>query len=242
MKSNKNAKVCVCKNVSPHQKVSTRNLVNYPINQVECLYEFDLELEKVTFSKGFENVFGYYNGDVNYKFLYDKCHPEDAELVSKILSSATLFNLDHPGDCLDTKLFISLRLRRSDGTYVKSLCKYSTNSLSANGHIKTILGVIIDVSFMDTDETVKWTFHAKDLDAGKFRNKIYKKYDDFFTLRELDVIKEMYKNTASDVIAKNLHISKHTVGTHRKRILKKSNCHNPEELINFCAGIGIQFS
>lgn len=242
MKSSNNAKICKCKRVNPYQKVSTRDLENYPINTVECVYEFDMECEKITFCKGFENVFGYYNGDVNYRFLYDKCHPEDAELVRNILHSATLFNLDHPGACSENKLFISLRLRRSDGTYFKALCKYSTNSTDLNGYIKTILGVIIDVSFMDPDEAVKWNFYAKGLNEDKFRNKIYKEYHDFFTDRELDIIKQMYKNTANEVIAKNLYISKHTVATHRKRILKKSNCHSPEQLITFCAGIGIQFS
>jgi len=242
MKSNNNVKVCKCKRANPYQKISTRDLEQYPINTIECVYEIDFELKKISFGKGFDNVFGYYNGEVNYTFLYDKCHPEDAELVNNILNSATLFNLDHPGACSDNKLFISLRLRRSDGTYIKCLCKYSTNSTDLNGHIKTILGVIIDVSFMDSDEAVKWSFHAKGLKEEEFRNKIYKEYHDFFTDRELDIIKQMYNNTANEVIAKNLYISKHTVATHRKRILKKSNCHSPEQLITFCASIGIQFA
>lgn len=242
MESTKTVKACICKRVNPYQNVSTRDLVNYPINTIECLYEFDVELEKIIYSKGFENVFGYYNGDVNYRFLYDKCHPDDAELVNNILNSATLFNLDHPGACSDNKLFISLRLRKSDDTYIKALCKYSTNSTAANGNIKTILGVIIDVSFMDTEEAVKWSFHAKGLKQDEFRNKIYKEYNDFFSDRELDVIKEMYNNTSNEVIAKNLHISKHTVATHRKNILRKSNCHNAQELLSFCTHIGVSFS
>ncbi len=61
-----------------------------------------------------------------------------------------------------------------------------------------------------------------------------------FLLKEnLEVIKEVCKKVATDEIAKNLYISKHTVATHRKNILKKSECHSVDELINFCSGIGI---
>ena len=240
MKPNNTVKVCSC--TSPYKNLNTKSLASYPINESECVYEFDIELKKITFSKGFQTVFGYYNGEVNYHFLQDKCHPDDAVLVAKILRSVQQFNLDNPGECSNNKLFISLRLRKIDGDYIKVFCKYSVNSLSPNGHIRTVLGVITDISFMEHDNHVKWTFLAKGLKPETFRNKIYKQQLKVFTEREIQVIKEMYKKIATQEIAANLCISRHTVATHRKNILRKSNCHNVQDLIHFCTGIGISFS
>ena len=240
MKPNNTVKSCSCN--SSNKNLNTKSMASYPISESECVYEFDIELKKITFSKGFNTVFGYYNGEVNYHFLQDKCHPDDAVLVSKILRSAQQFNLNNPGKCLNNKLFISLRLQKKDGSYIKVFCKYSVSSLTLDGHIKTILGVITDISFMEHDKHIKWNFMAEDINPDKFRNKIYKQHLKVFTKRELQVIKEMYKKIATEEIAANLCISRHTVATHRKNILRKANCHNVQDLIHFCTGIGISFS
>jgi serine phosphatase RsbU (regulator of sigma subunit) len=55
-----------------------------------------------------------------------------------------------------------------------------------------------------------------------------------FTKRELEILKNILDGKTSQVIAEELFISKHTVDTHRKRILAKSNTKNALELSKFC--------
>jgi DNA-binding CsgD family transcriptional regulator len=98
---------------------------------------------------------------------------------------------------------------------------------------------LIDVSMLNNSSHVNWTFEANNLDEVAFRKEINKAYDGFFTLREVEIIKELISSSATKLISEKLDISEHTVATHRKNIYKKSNCHNPSELISFCKNIGL---
>lgn len=51
--------------------------------------------------------------------------------------------------------------------------------------------------------------------------------------RELEVIKLLAEGMTSSDIAERLFISEHTVKTHRKNILRKTNLHSTHELIKF---------
>jgi len=92
---------------------------------------------------------------------------------------------------------------------------------------------------MDHTDNVNWTFTANNLNEAAFKEQINKAYIDFFTEREIEIIIEIEKGITNKLIGNNLKISEHTVATHRKNILKKSNSHNVEELILFCQGKGI---
>jgi DNA-binding NarL/FixJ family response regulator len=53
------------------------------------------------------------------------------------------------------------------------------------------------------------------------------------TIRELEVIRLVAKGFNSKQIGEKLHISRHTVDTHRRTILEKTNCKNSAELITY---------
>ncbi len=77
------------------------------------------------------------------------------------------------------------------------------------------------------------------LDAKSFHDFIFENNKSIFTPRKLDIIKEIQKGQSKIQIAEILQISKHTVSTHRKKIMKKSNCHSAEELLLFCRRNGV---
>lgn len=51
--------------------------------------------------------------------------------------------------------------------------------------------------------------------------------------RELEVIQLIVKGLTSDAIAEQLYISKHTVQSHRKNILRKLSLHSKAEIVKF---------
>ena len=55
-----------------------------------------------------------------------------------------------------------------------------------------------------------------------------------FTNRELEIMEKVVGGKTSKIIGEELFISKHTVDTHRKRIMAKSNSKNATELVVFC--------
>jgi DNA-binding NarL/FixJ family response regulator len=98
---------------------------------------------------------------------------------------------------------------------------------------------LLDISFLDCTENVNWDFKASGLDNKTFKKKIYKYTKTFFTPRERELIRVIVKGYTNKKIGVYLNISEHTVSSHRKNILKKSNCHNFNELEIFCKGRGI---
>lgn len=60
-----------------------------------------------------------------------------------------------------------------------------------------------------------------------------------FTAREMELIQLLSQGLSSKIIADKLNISKDTVDTHRRKMLKKANAYNTTELLNFCSNMGI---
>lgn len=57
--------------------------------------------------------------------------------------------------------------------------------------------------------------------------------------RELEIIRLIAKGDNSKEIGEKLHISRHTVDTHRRTILEKTNCTNAAELISYAIKGGV---
>jgi DNA-binding NarL/FixJ family response regulator len=64
---------------------------------------------------------------------------------------------------------------------------------------------------------------------------INEKVSDSLSEREIDVLKLIGKGLSSQQIAEQLFISKHTVNSHRKRIMQKLNLIKPTELVQLAA-------
>lgn len=63
--------------------------------------------------------------------------------------------------------------------------------------------------------------------------------DEIFTERESDVLRLLSKGYKSKDIEKILHISLHTVRTHRRNMLKKTKLKNTTQLVNFAVREGL---
>lgn len=60
-----------------------------------------------------------------------------------------------------------------------------------------------------------------------------------FSAREMEIIQLLAKGQSSKAAADTLHLSSHTIDTHRRRILKKANASNTPELLDFCRKLGV---
>ena len=89
------------------------------------------------------------------------------------------------------------------------------------------------------DNKIEWHIFSDEMDMSNFKAGIYKEFINFFTKRELQVIALIKNHFTNKQIATQLFISAHTVVSHRKNILKKSNSSNAKELIEFCKLNGI---
>ncbi len=209
------------------------------INNKECFYIFDIKQNKVIYHNGFQNLLGFYEEDISLEFILEKYHPEDIETVNRIAKATILHCLSTPFQCKDSTLQITFRIINNEGSYKKVLSQSTAFQINIRGIMTHILVKLVDISFLEISFCVNWYFHAKDLDVDAFRNQIYNAYNDFFTIREKEIIVEIEKGLTSKLIAEKLNISEHTIATHRKNILKKAGRHNTKDLILFCKRKGV---
>lgn len=212
---------------------------SFTLFQDECIYVFDFSTNKIIYSKGFQNVLGYKDDIITFDFIFKNIHPDDAEIVSRIIRATAIYCSENPKNSSDNLLSIKYRRRRKDGTYIKILSQSSIYERYDNGGLSKSFSKLTDISFIDNSENVNWTFKANNLNESAFKETINKAYKDFFTKREIEIIIEINEGLTNKLIGKHLKISEHTVATHRKNILKKSNCHDSKELILFCQEKGI---
>jgi len=209
------------------------------LNKCECIYVFDLIENSIIYKRGFQNVLNIPDDEISFDFLFNNYHPEDREIVRRINKAAILYCLKHPNNVLNNALFITYRYMKKDGSYIKVLSESTVYDIDNKGTMTRILTKLIDVSFIDNSNLVNWTFEADSLDKEAFKKIIYSMYQNFFTKREKEIIVEIKNELTNKLMAQKLFISEHTVATHRKHILKKTNCHDTKSLILFCKKNGV---
>jgi len=217
----------------------SENLKKIPLSQQECIYIVDFNKSKVIFNRGFKSLLGFDDKEISIDLITSLYHPDDAELTDRVIMATIQYCLENPVGSSNNILFISFRIRKKDGTYIKILSQSSIYTTDDKGRLTSSLIRFTDISFIDNTENVNWNFNANNLNKGDFKQQIYESYQSLFTNREIEIIIEIEKRLTNKLIAENLKISEHTVATHRKHILKKANCHNSDKLIRFCRGKGI---
>lgn len=213
-------------------------VADFPLAIGQFFYVIDYQKREITFQKGVKHVLGYEESEFDFDLVTEYFHPEDYNMTTRLIK-ATLMFASQNNVSKDVGYFISCRIRKKDGNYLKILRQSNIFDVDENGMIISNTSLITDISFIDTSRRVQWEFNAPGLDKENFKKYVTKQYVDFFSDRELQVLRLLKHGDSSEIISKKLCISKHTVDGHRRKMLAKSNCENTIDLINFSKANGI---
>ena len=213
----------------------------FPLNNMECVYLFDFTLNKIIFHQGFDKVFGYKVKDLTLAYIIDKYHPADKPYIQSIVKSVVsqLMKITVPE--FSNVLNMSYRYKKADGQYANILSNTIIYKTDHKDKVKQVLIKYTDISFMTDSGAVEWKIDGTYLDEKIVNEQVYGDKM-IFTERELQVIEKIFKGLLNEEISSDLHISKHTVATHRKNIFLKSNCNDIKQLKVFCKKNGIRYN
>jgi DNA-binding CsgD family transcriptional regulator len=214
------------------------DIKSFPLTNAQCLYIHDFQKQEVTFHKNVTIFLGYLKEEFNSDLIHSYIHPDDEDLVLRLIRAAVLYVSDRPA-FEDGVFSLTYRVRKKDGSYLKVLRQSSVYETDQNGIMISNLSVLSDIGFIHSGQNVDWTFISKDYDEAEFRKYVGQQYNSYFTPRELEIIQWINEGMSSKDIANKHSISSHTVDTHRRKILKKAGCKNTIELLNFCNKIGV---
>lgn len=212
---------------------------NHHLQPNECLYVVDFFKNSLIFCKGFENTWGYPDHEVSYEMIIENLHPADKEMVQHIGRLAIMHAIEHPLNIKNNILTLTYRCKKKDGTYAKYLSQSVVLHTDGRGAMVSSMVKLTDITFLDSSDNVYFDFKTENLDNEAFKKSIYENNKNLFTKRETAIIRLINDNHSNVEISEKLEISELTVATHRKNIMRKSGCHNAQELMNFCKNKGI---
>ncbi len=204
-------------------------------------------------SDSVEDFTGEKPSEVNLEKLLALALPEEIECIHKKEQIIQNFFLNYlkPQEQLEYKICYTYKSKTHDGKERVMLHQASVLSLNEKGQFVHVFSLHSDISHLcikSSDDVsfihinggpsyynVKNTsenFNVSELNRVEDLNNL-------FTARELDIIKELATGKSVKEIAESLHISKHTVQTHKKNMLRKVDCQNSTHLVSICLAEGL---
>lgn len=161
-----------------------------------------------------------------------RCHTEDKRSVMMALREASRYlrELD-PSEEETIKFCLDFRLKVAEGNYRRILID-STIYSGAGSKRNNWIGTVSDISYLKKEGKVSFRFKSKRKmvllsDISKNQKSV-----GLFSSRERDILKLLAKGYSTQMIENTLHISQHTVRTHRRNMHKKCSVQNIAQLIS----------
>lgn len=205
----------------------------YLINNVRKS-KFDLVSPEI------EKVLGYPLQQVDLPFFTSLLHPDDLSTYLNFEAAVERFFANVSGEQLFRyKIQYDHRMRRSDGKYIRVLNQYVIIQHDADD-VRTFV-VHTDITHLKKDPIPVLSFIGLDGEPS-YHNvnpiTIFKPTKEVFTKREKDILKALASGMSSLEISEELNISKHTVDSHRKNMLKKTEAKSTNEIISIAFNRG----
>jgi DNA-binding CsgD family transcriptional regulator len=200
-------------------------------NQFLCV--FDMIRMKTEFvSQGSVQMLGINPEDLTSYHFKETTHPDD--LKRHELGLVKMFKIAHElfvakkGEMLISSNF---RFRNPTGIYCNQLVQCYLFYYSAPYHTVYLININTDISWY---KKIKHGFHfymGNDLSYFRYPDEELLMTGNIFSDREFEIIKLIQEGLDSEQIAEKLFLSKHTVNTHRKNILDKTEKAHISDLI-----------
>ncbi|MFC2110239.1 LuxR C-terminal-related transcriptional regulator [Bacteroidota bacterium] len=171
-------------------------------------------------------------------FFWSLIHEEDVKLWLECLGSLMQFTMVDLEKEKRAKMSYTwnYRIKKEEGGYVNII--QNTTPMQFDEAGKPVIGlahytVFDDAVYMDICASAKYLNENNEYETLFFKNMSTKNLLGAVTNRERDVIRLLLLNMSSEEIGAKLFLSKHTVDTHRRNILKKFSIGSTSELIAF---------
>jgi len=175
-------------------------------------------------------------------FALSLVHPDDILGIVFMLQKELDYLFSIPvAERLAYRSSFDYRCQRADGSYIRLLQRNQTLDLDKTGNMLHRLLMVNDITHLKKDDhkmvnivqynssSFTYTYHVL--------NKAIHK-ENFLSKRELEILQLLRQGLGSKEIADNLFISVHTVETHRRNILEKTNIKDTSCLISFALTAG----
>lgn len=170
------------------------------------------------------------------EYIYEMIHPDDKpRFIAHEQKVTKFFNELPPEKVMKYKVSYDYRLKKPDGQYIWVLMQTVTIQSDETGAVLRVLGVQTNISHIKQENKPSGlSFLGLDGEPSYYdvdvAMPVLAPAKPLFTVREQEILQLMLDGKNSVEIATFFSISRHTVNTHRKKILAKSGCRSLVEL------------
>jgi DNA-binding CsgD family transcriptional regulator len=205
---------------------------------------FNMRLADIEFvSPEISKVLGCRQTAFTVPFVLANIHPEDLSWFLDFEQAATQFFQSLPKEKVPKyKIRYDYRMKNVDGSYVRLLQQSVAIEMAPAGEILRSFGVHTDITHIKKEGKPILSFIGLEGEASYFDVKVKTKFsqsEDLFTKREKEILTQLVNGKSSIQIANSLFLSKNTVDTHRRNIIKKAGVKKNTELISMVIRKGL---
>ncbi len=195
-----------------------------------------------------ENVLGYEPAQFDITTYLDRMEPRDLEKMHAKEATGRLFFTEFiaPELMNKYKIVYTFRIRRKDGRLINILHQSMPIHKNTVGRFRYTLNIDMDISHWKLPECNRVSFISTNGQRSYYNidpfNPDFEAAGDsagIFTRREIEVLEAIAAGATNPMIAEQLSVSRNTVDTHRKNLLRKSGYSNITQLIADCVRQGI---
>jgi DNA-binding CsgD family transcriptional regulator len=182
-----------------------------------------------------KKVLGYDPDEVHTGFFLEKIHPEDQSLFLNYEKKTAAFFQALPLDKFyKYKTRCDYRVQQANGQYRRMLQQIAILNHSDSGTILNTLIVHTDISHLKPEGRPVLSFIGMEDEPSYIDvevEQVFRSSPEAITRREKSIIRLLIEGLSSKAIAGQLYLSKQTIDTQRKNMLKKFNVKNTNELV-----------
>lgn len=206
------------------QLLRTQFLLLYKVPDLQTLY----------CSSGVETLLGCPPEEFSFEWLYARVHPDDAALVAEATALSARF-AEQVRRGIEGHVFtVDYRLLHRDGRWVRVLRQNFPIQFNEAGQIVLCGSIYTDITHHKLTNDVRFLLSHPDFPAW-VRQVVQPPKDATLSAREREILTLLLRGLSSPQIAKQLHLSLHTVSTHRRNINRKMGTRDLSHLLSHLA-------
>ncbi|GAB2530822.1 LuxR C-terminal-related transcriptional regulator [Rufibacter soli] len=187
-------------------------------------------------SENMSTILGYQPEEFTVPFMVEKIHPEDRPFFLNFeATKVDFFKQMAPEKCLKYKVRYDYRLQHADGNYLRILQQSVCAQVGEEAHLPLrALGMHTDITHLKLEGKPMLSFIGMEGEPSYIDVKpkqAFSPQKEVLSKREKEVLGMVIDGKPSRKISEELHISMHTVNTHRKNILAKAQVASSSELV-----------
>lgn len=212
--------------------MSTFDYSNFPLTPSQALYIMSIKDKRVVYQRNILKLLGYHEQEFHFDTMFDMMHRDDKPIVETIVKNTLAFSAVN-GMPESAVLYLTYRMKRKDGNYIKVQRISGVNGVTKANALDSNYSILQDISYMGLSTAVRWDWNSPTLNKEAYQKYIKVLPEDLFSKREMQIYQLMKKGLKGAEIAEKLNISPNTVKSHKHKMMLKTGLFSTGDLVDY---------